>query len=163
VTTIPDASRVIVLSPMDLLWGWHLGQQRAIRSTYDNRKPRAAGHIEGSAKHLYGALAECAAARHLGLDLPATVDTFHDAPDLAPDWEIRWRSRDDYQLIIRPDSDNMRRRFVHVTGEPPTFVIHGYISGLDAATHPEWLRNHGGYGDALFVPAEALRPVGRAT
>lgn len=104
--------------------------------------------------HYDGACAEVAAAKALGIYWPASVNSYKDA-DLAPDWQVRGRSRHDYELIVRPD-DADEHRYVLVTGVAPKLVVRGWMWGREAKRE-EWLKGHGGRPAAYFVPTEVLR------
>lgn len=150
----------VTLDPVDLAYGWDLGKWRSITSIRNgDRDKRGAAHgADGLTIHLQGALAEVAVARFLRRPLPTGIGVFHTEPDLPPDVEVRWRSRDDWDLIVR-DDDSPDYRFVLVTGHAPTFHLQGWTWGRDAR-RDEWIRNYGGHGPAWFVPASALQPLG---
>ena len=71
--------------------------------------------------------------------------------------EVRTRSRDYYELLVRDDDANDRYYILvigdHVAGSSLRVV--GGIWGKEAKKS-EWRRDHGGYGDAWFVPQDAL-------
>jgi hypothetical protein len=82
----------------------------------------------------YGALAEVAAAKWLGMPMPEVHEgTFKTVPDLAPDFEVRHTSR--CGLILRPGDLKIKdRRFILVTNEHPgTFAIWGWTYGWAVA------------------------------
>lgn len=106
--------------------------------------------------HYAGVCAEMAAAKALGLYWPASVNSYK-APDLMPDWQVRGRSRHDYELIVRRD-DPDEHRYVLVTGLAPKLVVRGWLWGREAKRE-EWLRTHGGRPAAYFVPTDVLRRV----
>ena len=99
-----------------------------------------------------GACAEMAAASGLGIFWPALVDPGKVASDLTG-WEIRWTSRADGCLIVRP-RDDPERRYLLVTGARGRYELRGWIHGREAR-RDEWRREDG----AWFVPQSALEAV----
>lgn len=145
----------VTLATADVNYAFDIAKWRTTFALMAKLTDRAAGQIDGCAKHLNGALAEVAVARYLGVPLPAVgAYTFHDQPDLPPDIEVRWRSKPSYELIIR-DNDRHDRTFVLVTGHAPTLTIRGWYRG---PLRYEWQHDHGGYGPAWFVPSAELAP-----
>lgn len=106
--------------------------------------------------HILGALGEAAYAKTANRYWSGSVNTFKD-PDIGADVQIRTRSHDHYDLIVR-DADADRDVFVLVTGGPSEFVIRGWIHGSDAKK-PQWEKDYGGHGKAWFVPQSALHPI----
>ena len=106
--------------------------------------------------HILGALGECAFCKAAGKYWPGTVNTFKD-PDVPPNIQVRTRSNHDYDLIVR-DTDSDDDVFVLVTGGPEYFLVHGWISGLEAKSQ-EWRCDYGSYGEAYFVPKAALHSI----
>lgn len=114
--------------------------------------------LEGLNIHVLGALGELAAARALNVFAPLRVNQFSGGlPDIPPDWEVRYRSKAEYDLIVR-DRDDDERRFILVRGEPPMIDVVGWMYGKDAK-RAEWRKNYKGLGGAYFVPAEALTRI----
>lgn len=109
----------------------------------------------GWSDHIEGACGEVAVAKTLGRYWDGSVNTFK-ADDL-PGLQIRTRSQDDYQLIVRP-KDGDEATFVHVTGRCPTYSVRGWIIGAEAK-RPEWLQNYGGRPAAYFVPTAMLNDI----
>ena len=109
--------------------------------------------LERLIEEVIGACGERAWASYSDSYWTGSVDTFHDTPDIGA-WEVRSTARSDGCLIIR-QNDPPERRYVLVTGEPPTMVIRGWLRG-DEARRTEFARNPGGHRDAWFVPQSAL-------
>lgn len=155
---------VVTLTPAELLMCAHVGCMRQNAAVKDGRSNRH-GRGEGGEydDHIRGACGEYAAAQALGIPWRATVNTFK-APDLEHDglaYEVKTRSRHDYELIVR-DDDDPGRVFVLVTTETwLEYHVHGCIEG-DRARRREWRKAHGGREAAWFVPQAALHPVRRA-
>lgn len=106
--------------------------------------------------HIEGACGEVAVAKATGKYWGGSVNTFKNGGDIdSTGWEVRTRSEEHYDLIIRED-DPDGRKFILVTGTSPTFRIWGWIESREAK-RPEWLKNYGGHGMAYFVPKQHLR------
>ena len=133
----------------------HIGFLRNIASLQSGGEPAAGFEGPGWAIHIEGACGELAVAKYLNRYWPGHINTFNRLPDILPDIEVRTRSREDYQLIVRPKDVNLRK-FVHVTGEAPNFLIWGWMYGEDAKAHADWQANHGGRPTAWFVPTDQL-------
>jgi len=104
-----------------------------------------------------GTCGEMAVAKLLGKYWPPSVNTFHSVADIGEHIEVRTRSRDDGELIVRPN-DALDRWYVLVTGQAPEMVVRGYIAGFEAV-RDEWVQNPGGHRPAWFVPQSALKPI----
>lgn len=107
--------------------------------------------------HIEGAAGELAVAKAIGVYYPASVDTYRDEPDLPPDIEVRTRSRQYYDLIVRSDDDPFKR-YVLVTGRSPELTVRGWIYG-NHAMNPSWVKTYGNRPPAFFVPQTHLNPV----
>lgn len=106
--------------------------------------------------HLIGAAGEIAVAKALGVYWPPSVGTFK-APDLGSEVQVRTRTNDKHDLIIRPeDSDD--DFFVLAVGRLPVFRIVGWIYGAYAKREC-WIQMHGGRPPAFFVPQSALTTI----
>lgn len=109
---------------------------------------------DGLKIHVDGAGAEYAAAIALNVCWTAGVDTYKLEPDLPPDWEVRRRSEEWHDLIVRPD-DVDERRYLLVTGTLPKYTVRGWIAGTEAKQE-QWLKDYGGRPAAYFVPQGEL-------
>lgn len=109
--------------------------------------------------HWQGCIGEIGVAKGLNIYPSLRVNSFSGGqPDLDPDIEVRYRSKDNWDLIVRP-TDPDDRRYVLVTGEPPHLTIHGWCFGHEAKRE-EFQKDYGKLGSpAFFVPATALREV----
>lgn len=106
--------------------------------------------------HILGALGECAFCKVTNRYWSGSVNTFKGG-DVGENIQIRTRSKHDYDLIVR-ESDKDSDVFVLVTGGPTDFFVHGWMLGRDAKD-PKWRANHGGHGQAYFVPKGALNGI----
>jgi len=161
----PPRVATISLSPVEQERARVIGERRV-------REAEARGYLDKNcgmsyeetvAGHIVGAMGELACAKALGVEWEESVNTFKGIADVAGSVEVRTRTKERYELIVRPD-DSDDRHYVHVfalpesTGGSREFVIRGFISGRDAK-RVEWLRRHGGYREAYFVPNSALTPI----
>ncbi len=106
--------------------------------------------------HVEGAAAEMATAKVFGWYWSGSVNTFQDA-DIGKRVQVRWRSKPNYELIVRP-RDKDEDFFILVRGQSPRYEIVGGILGRDAK-RDEWLQTYGGRQPAHFVPDSALCSV----
>ncbi len=113
---------------------------------------------DGWGVHIEGACAEIAVAKALSVYWEPTVNTFRSGGDIGNNIQVRCRSTDDYDLLIR-QNDKDEQIFILITGKIPEFCVRGWIIAGEAKRHPEWIREHGGRPPAWFVPQEALSPI----
>jgi hypothetical protein len=149
----------VTLTGMEIWLAKQCATMRHSESIASGRKD--AHGFDGSVKdgwlaHYNGAGGEIASARTMNRFWVPNVNRFK-APDLEPNIQVKTRSRDDYDLLIRPD-DNPAHVFVLVTGSVPHFTVHGWIEGRDGM-RDEWKKEHGGRPAAWFVPQRALWPI----
>jgi hypothetical protein len=104
--------------------------------------------------HILGALGECAFAKATNRYWNGSVNTFKRGGDVGR-IQVRTRARHDHDLIVR-DGDSDDDVFVLVTGGPSSFEIRGWCMGKEAK-YAAFSANHGGYGEAYFVPVKSLR------
>lgn len=147
---------------MQITLEWHeaamasdVGRMRHLASVKAGRKDAHGYSGLGWSEHIEGACGELSLAKALGIYWDGSVDSFQ-RPDL-PGIQVKTRSRDDYDLIVRP-GDSEQADYVLVTGQCPRYVIRGWISGADAKRE-EYRRDYGGRPEAFFVPQSRLRPI----
>lgn len=148
---------VVQLSPAEIVIATTVGAMRHSEALHSGRRERhgSTSDQDGLSKHVLGACGELAVAKVLGLYWGGDVCTFK-APDVGG-VQVRTRSRDDYDLIVRPgDADD--EVFVLVTGSPTRLWVRGWIYGRDAK-RPEFLQGYGGRPAVWFVPVDQLRPM----
>lgn len=104
--------------------------------------------------HILGALGECAFAKATNRYWNGSVNTFKRGGDVGR-IQVRTRARHDHDLIVR-DQDKDEDVFVLVTGGPDSFEVRGWLTGREAK-YDLHRANHGGHGEAYFVPAKSLR------
>jgi hypothetical protein len=106
--------------------------------------------------HLLGAAGEMAVAAHLGMKsfLYKETQAKRGSDDL-PGMDIKTRSKHKYDLIVQKNEDP-DKKFVLVTIEDKTTLIHGWCYGRDAMKEEYWADPARGR-PAYFVPKEVLR------
>jgi hypothetical protein len=110
--------------------------------------------------HIEGAAAELVVARtvdryptamiHEGGAIPAS--------DVSQNMHVRHTPEHDRCLIVRPGKDPEDGYFFLVTGQAPSYVIRGWITGRDAR-QDRFVRDPGGVAPAWFVPQSELKPL----
>jgi len=108
--------------------------------------------------HLLGAAGEMAVAAHLGMKsfLYKETQAKRGSDDL-PGMDIKTRSKHKYDLIVQKNEDP-DKKFVLVTIENKTTLIHGWCYGREAMKEEYWADPARGR-PAYFVPKEALAPI----
>ena len=134
--------------------GAEVGRLRQLSAVKEGLVNRHGFDGGGWTEHIEGACGEIAVAKHLGVYWGGSVNTFK-APDLDGGLQVRTRSREDYDLIVRP-GDSDEDTFVLVTGKCPHYTIRGWILGRDAKQE-KFRADHGGRPSAYFVPHECLQ------
>lgn len=147
---------LITLTQAEAAMASEIGRLRQLHALF--RGWRSAHGCEGLGwdEHIEGACGELAVARALSIYWDGSLDTFK-ADDL-PGLQIRTRSKDYYELLVRPGDDESAK-WVLVTGTCPEYTIRGWIEG-SKTKRPEWLKSYGGRAEAYFVPQSELRPIG---
>jgi hypothetical protein len=140
----------ILLSLMEVRLATDVGVVRHVEALRRAR-PDAYGRSDedGWTAHIEGACGELACAKALGIYWLPTVNTFKTGGDVAS-FQVRTRSRDDYQLYVRPD-DSDDAIFILVRGIAPRYEVVGWMRGRDAK-RPEWFKTFDRRPKAYFVP-----------
>lgn len=133
-----------------------VGIQRNIEAILDGRKT-AFGKDKTWTIHIEGACGELAVSKYMNLYWGGSVNTFKSDGDLCNGWEVRTRSNDDWDLIIR-NNDPEDRIYILVTGLFPKYYIKGWIKGKQGKQN-QFYKNYGNYGHAWFVPQNYLQPM----
>lgn len=105
--------------------------------------------------HCLSAAAELGCGKGFDIFWNGSVNTFKNGGDVGK-YQVRYRSKDHYQLIVRPD-DRDDDIFILVRGALPTLDIVGWMRGKDAK-NPDWVRRYGGRSAAFFPPDDQLNP-----
>jgi len=108
--------------------------------------------------HLLGAAGEMAVASFLGMKelLYSEAEAKRGSDDL-PGMDIKTRSRHSYDLIVQKNEDP-RKKFVLVTIEKQTTLLHGWCYGEEAMMDKFWADPARGR-PAYFVGKEYLRSM----
>jgi hypothetical protein len=135
-----------------------VGDARFDRAVGRGRRDR--GGVNERASHRFGARAELAAARLLGIRWPATVDVFTSVPDLPPDIEVRG-SRSSRDLKLRDKDMLSERRYVVVVNDGNRWRFTGWLRGTEAASMGLVAqRRRADLAPAFWVPADRLHSPG---
>lgn len=113
----------VVLTPEQVRWAESIGSQRYAEAPGNPRFAYTAAR-NGERTHQIGAMGELAVASALGLEWPARVNTFRELPDVDPFWEVRWGTTKRVKVATDDKPDQL---VMWVTGDPPTFEIHGCV------------------------------------
>jgi hypothetical protein len=106
--------------------------------------------------HLLGAAGEMAVASHLGMkDLLYKETEAKKGSDDLPGIDIKTRSKHSYDLIVQKNEDP-RKKFVLVTIQDQTTLIHGWCYGEEAVKEEFWADPARGR-PAYFFPKKNLR------
>lgn len=105
--------------------------------------------------HLLGAKGEIAFRKFINSNEKITVNTFKKVPDISG-VEVRTRSSEDYDLIIRKD-DPDDRIYVLVVGEGCKFKIVGWLSGREK--HQFETKTFNDRPKAWFIPQSKLHAI----
>ena len=111
---------------------------------------------DGWRVNIEGAIGELAYAKAMNKFWPMSVNTFKSIPDVDQE-EIRTRSEDYYDLLVR-DDDPDDRIYVLVTGKIPNFIVRGWMLGRDAK-QTKWKKNYANRPPAYFVPQAFLHDL----
>ena len=150
--------RWIKLKFSEMVIGAIIGCLRHIEALCTGREDNHEFEGDGWGVHIEGALAEMATAKVIDHYWDAPLNTFKDPHfgDVGP-YEVRRRSRQDYDALIRKD-DADDKVHIAVFGCAPWFRVAGWIWGHEAK-QPEWLQTHGGRKPAWFVPQAELHDL----
>jgi len=146
----------VVLDRDELAEAYSLAQRRmdGVQKMGLLDKHGAAGH-KNSEYHILGAKGEIAFRKFIGSSDPLTVNTFRSTPDVR-NYEVRTRSRDDFDLILRND-DSDHKIYVLVVGDGCRFRVVGWLRGSEKYPHGQ--KTYGGRPPAWFVPQSALHDM----
>lgn len=146
----------ITLNQLEIIWASQIGTIRHTEALKKGLPDKHGFDGDGLTIHINGACGEMAVAKALGIYWAGSANTFKRERDVGK-WEVRTRSKDYYDLIVRADDDN-NNVYILVTGDIPNFKIHGYISGKDAKQE-KWIKDYGGRPPAYFVPKQFLSNI----
>lgn len=144
---------IVVLTPSEIVQGAMIGVMRQATNIRD-RRTNAHGLNDGHdwQYQIEGALGEMAFAKLQGVFWTGALGQLR-ADDVGT-WQVRTRSRSDYQLILHPN-DPDDRRFVLVRGSCGKYDVVGWIQARDGKRKEFWSDPAKGR-PAFFVPDSAL-------
>lgn len=157
----------VVLDRFERELGFQVGclrQQESLRREVADKN--GAQMEDGFNIHIMGATGEVAFCKSVGLfkTLPNGFKAYPilsvnagKAPDFGKNIQVRTRSKQYYELLLRPD-DSPNELYVHTVQGSQFWTIKGWIWGWEAKK-TEWIRNPMGRGSAYFVPEEALHDI----
>ena len=148
----------ITLTPVEVYFGELIGKLRHKESMDKGLKDSYGFSGDGEKIHISGACGEIAAAKSCAVYWEPTVNTFKLRSDIGDVIQVRTRSNDTYDLIVRPD-DNDGDVFILVIDHSPVFNIKGWFPGY-LSKQPELMQTYGGRPPAYFVPQRILLPMG---
>jgi hypothetical protein len=146
----------VTLTLSEIRMGALIGMERQVSAIKRGLKNKHGYNGDDSwGIHITGALAEIAVAKSLNMFFRGDVDTFKN-PDVG-EYQVRYTKTDPPTLIIR-DGDKIEEKFICVTGEAPTFYVHGWMQAADAR-QKQWKRAPNGRPPAYFVPVDKLNDM----
>lgn len=152
-----NTPKEITLTQSDIDWATSVGAMRESESKRMGLPQRHGCSDEKSKSvHIDGAMGELAAARAIGVEWQASVNTFKNGGDVGA-WQVRTRSSHYFDLIIR-DNDRDDDVFILVTGTCPKYRVVGWIRAGDGK-QKRWVKTHGGRPPAYFVPQSELNSL----
>jgi len=149
-------NNLVTLTWAEVLLGSTVGCMRHISALKAGKHDAHGAEAGGWNYHINGACGEIAVAKHLKCFWGGTINTWKDA-DLGVRLQIRTRSKDYYELIVRKN-DSSEDHFVLVTGNAPEYVVRGWIVGEDAKKDM-WIQEYANREAAYFVPQRFLNPM----
>jgi hypothetical protein len=150
-------SHEVILTKYEMQMAGSVGLSRGIESISAGNKQAHGCSGDGWGQNIEGAYGELAFAKFINRYWSGSVNTFKDGGDVG-DIQVRTRSKHHYDLIVR-DGDRDNDIFVLVTGLAPSYLIRGWIKGIEAKRMDDCIKAYGGRPSAWFVPADRLKPV----
>ena len=147
---------LIELTAAEVLLAATVGLHRHVAAIRRGLPDRHGHDGAGWNLHIEGACGEMAVAKALNVFWTGSINAFKNGGDVGH-LQVRTRSRDFYDLPVRPD-DKQTDVFVLVTGLAPRFEIRGWILGAEAR-RDDWQQTYGDRPAAWFVPQSALNPI----
>jgi hypothetical protein len=149
---------IVTLSPEEVAMAASVAVHRGLEAIINNRQNNHG--LKGNAwtENIEGYCSELVVARALGVYYSAGAGKGFKGADVADNVQVRWISKDDYRLLVRPVDQNSDI-YVLVKGHAPSFTILGFMPG-PLAKQEKYLDNPGnGRPDAYWVPQSDLFPV----
>jgi hypothetical protein len=149
--------RLVTLSDDEYAQCERVARERNRLGREGHRAPLQAGE-SGYSNNLVGCCGEMAVAKWLGVPWDATVDGFKAVADQSG-LEVRTRTKDYYELFLRP-RDPVARKYILVTRRSPhIYMLRGWAWGgevMDKGIEKDF----GNRGQVVYVLSHAgLRPM----
>lgn len=149
---------------MDVKLTWHemllastIGSRRHIEALRAEKKDSFGFNGEtGWQVHIEGCCGELATAKALNIYWNGSINTYKHGADVGS-IQVRTRSKNDYDLIVR-NNDKNEDTFILVVGQAPDYRVVGWIKGRDAKKEI-YSKTYGNRPAAFFVPQAALHPI----
>src|SRR5215470_12976003 len=149
----------VTLSWFEAYFGAWTGVQRQLHALRDGLSDsHGCDHEDSWTKHIEGASAELAVAKYYDRYWEPRINTFKTKADVSQRYEVRWRSKPDYELIIR-QNDPDDHIAILVFGKSPHFIIQGFYPIGEAKNHQEWFKSPNNRPPAWFIPNSSLREL----
>ena len=153
--------KIITLTPDDFSAAVFAGAFRSIESVLRNRKDSVyeKDWNTGTHRHILGAVGEIAVLKFLNIYKSPTINNFSGADIVynGKKIEVRHRENKSFDMIVRRNN-SPSSVYVMTRGLAPTIEVVGWEVGKNVMKD-SFIRDHGGYGAAWFVPQDALRDM----
>jgi hypothetical protein len=153
----------VTLTSWEMMMGAQAGVMRRVENIQHGAQHKHGGERKGNDWQLAieGALGEMALAKYLGLYWSGKGRyRAHDVGGVGPGsplgYEVRTRSREDYDLILHPEDPDDRIVWL-VVGKSGAYTVKGWIKAGDGKKDEYW-KDPAGDRPAYFVPQNVLRP-----
>ena len=147
----------VTLLDYEMAQGANTGSLRHIGAIKRGYKNKTKLHSSWNS-HIEGACGEIAVSKAMGKYWGGSINTFKEGGDIdGTGWEVRTRSKQGYDLILRDDDPKDRIYFL-VVGVCPTYEIKGWIRGGEGMLD-RFVNDYGDYGKAYFVPESFLNNI----
>ncbi len=147
----------VTLTTTEWMRAGYVGLQRHIASKRQGLQDKhGADKEKGFDLHIIGACGELAAAKAIGRYWPGGINTFK-SPDIGTNVQVRYRSVDWYDLIVRSD-DPPDHLYVLVTGKDDAYEVRGWAYGWEGPKLGDW-KDYGNREFSWFIPQGRLRTM----
>lgn len=146
---------LVTLTWPELLIGATIGVRRHIEAIRRGYRPKhGMSDKKAWGAHIEGSCGELAYAKFAGVYWEGPINTFKKGGDVG-DIQVRTRSKDEWDLIVRDDDDD-KNVFVLVVGMAPIYRMVGWLRAKDAKKE-EYKQFYGNRPPAFFVPQNELK------
>lgn len=147
----------ISLTWHEVLLAASVGTMRQVQNLKNDRKDKYGADPDNAwTPHIEGACGELAVAKYLGVFWNGALGNL--GADDVGNFQVRRRTRMDWDLLIQPDDDD-NDAFIAIVGKLPKLYICGWMMARDAKRQEWWADKSGKNRPAFFVPQSALRDI----